>query len=158
MLETRIPPPIYALLAGLGMAALHRYLPGPELVGSSVSHWAWVMAAPGGLMTAWAGVTFRRSGTTIDPTAPWKARQLVIHGPYQWSRNPMYTGFALVLLGWAGWLGDLSAFLVLPVFVLVVTYQQILPEERALERRFGDVYLGYKRQVHRWWGRARRVR
>lgn len=154
MLKTRIPPPLYALFAGLAMAGLHQYLPGPTVIGVQEAHWAWLLALPGGLLAVWAVAVFRRAGTTVDPTSPSKARQLVIVGPYQLTRNPMYLGLSLGLLAWAGWLGSLSGFLLVPVFVALVTYLQIVPEERALEARFGDAYAAYRRRVNRWIGPA----
>lgn len=153
MLENRIPPPVYALLAGTAIAALHRYLPGPTLFNAHVAHWAWLVSVPGGLLALWAIVTFRHAQTTLDPTAPSRASRLVTYGPYRITRNPMYLGLVLALLGWAGWLGNLSNLLVLPLFIAVVTHQQILPEEKALETLFGDEYVRYRQQVNRWLGR-----
>lgn len=158
MFKTRIPPPLYTLLAGVVMLLLHRYLPGPVILGSVITPWAWLVAALGGAVTAWAVVTFRRARTTLNPLAPSKARRLVTHGPYNVTRNPMYLGLSILLLGWAGWLGTLSGFFVLPVFVALVTYQQILPEERALEDLFGEEYVRYRHTVRRWLGRSGHTR
>ena len=157
MFKTRIPPPLYALLAGAAMLGLHRYLPGPAILDAPITRWAWLVAVPGGLLASWAAATFRRAGTTLNPIAPSKASRLVTHGPYRITRNPMYLGLLLILLGWAGWLGTLSGFFVLPLFMAVVTYQQILPEERALEALFGEEYARYKQRVNRWIGRAAHV-
>lgn len=154
MLKTRVPPPLYALLAGLVILGLHRYLPGPVIVRGPVGHWAWVIAVAAGFLTLWSVVVFRSAGTTVNPLTPSKASRLVARGPYQISRNPMYLGFVVVLLAWASYLGSLSGFFVLPLFIVVVTYQQILPEERALEAKFGDDYVHYKQRVRRWVGRA----
>ena len=62
----------------------------------------------------------------------------------------MYVGMMFVLLGWAVYLENVIAFLVVGVFVATVTAFQIRPEERALEERFGDAYLDYRRRVPRW--------
>ena len=158
MFRTKIPPPLYALLAGLLIFWLHRYLPKPAIPGAAVSYWAWLVSVPGGLLAAWAAVTFRRARTTINPFAPSKASRLVTHGPYQITRNPMYLGLLLALTGWSAWLGSLSGFFVLPLFVAVVTYAQILPEEAALEHMFGEEYRRYVQTVNRWVGRRKTVR
>jgi protein-S-isoprenylcysteine O-methyltransferase Ste14 len=153
MFKTRIPPPLYALFAGLTMLGLHRYLPGPTILDAHLAPWAWLAAVAGGLLASWAAMTFRRARTTLDPTAPSKASRLVTQGPYRLTRNPIYLGLLLILLGWAGWLDDLSGFFVLPLFMAVVTFQQILPEERALETLFGEEYTCYQQRVNRWIGR-----
>lgn len=154
MFKTRIPPPFYTLLFGVAMLGLHRYLPGPVLLDPPATHSAWLVVVLGGSLTAWAAATFRRADTTLNPLAPSKASRLVTHGPYQITRNPMYLGFLIILLGWAARLGTLSGFFVLPLFMTVVTYQQILPEERALDALFGDEYARYKQRVNRWIGHA----
>ncbi len=61
----------------------------------------------------------------------------------------------LLLIGWAIWLGSASPWLVPPLFVIVLTVVQIIPEEQALGRRFGEQYLSYRRSVARWIGRVR---
>jgi protein-S-isoprenylcysteine O-methyltransferase Ste14 len=62
----------------------------------------------------------------------------------------MYVGFLLILLGWAAHLSNALSVLVIPAFVLYMTVFQILPEERALEARFGPAFAAYKAQVRRW--------
>ena len=86
---------------------------------------------------------------------PSKASSLVTDGVFRISRNPMYLGLLLLLMGWALWLGTASPWLVLPLFVIVITVAQIAPEEQALYRLFGEQYLGYKRNVSRWIGHRR---
>jgi protein-S-isoprenylcysteine O-methyltransferase Ste14 len=42
-----------------------------------------------------------------------------------------------------------------PLFVIVLTVVQIIPEEQALSRIFGEEYLTYRRSVARWIGSRR---
>lgn len=88
----------------------------------------------------------------MDPS---KASRLVTDGVFRISRNPMYLGLVLLLIGWAVWLGSASPWLVPPLFVTVITVVQIIPEERALGQRFGDQYRTYQQRVARWVGRRR---
>ncbi len=62
----------------------------------------------------------------------------------------MYVGIALVLAGWFAALGGLSGVVGLPIFVWYITRFQILPEERALEAKFGTEYTEYRQSVRRW--------
>jgi protein-S-isoprenylcysteine O-methyltransferase Ste14 len=98
-----------------------------------------------------AGVfSFRRFATTIDPTRPGSASTLITGGIFRFTRNPMYLGFAGVLLAWGL---HLQAWWSLPLpvlFCLYITVFQILPEEDALRSRFGERYLTYAASVRRW--------
>jgi protein-S-isoprenylcysteine O-methyltransferase Ste14 len=62
----------------------------------------------------------------------------------------MYLGMLSILLGVAFLLGSLSSFIGLPLFVLLITTQQIIPEEMILTNKFGQEYLDYKHRVRRW--------
>lgn len=84
---------------------------------------------------------------------PHAASSLVTGGVFYISRNPMYLGLLLILIGWALGLGTASPWIVPPVFVIVVTVLQIIPEEQALEKLFGEPYVDYRRRVARWIGR-----
>jgi len=104
-----------------------------------------------GALTCLAGVRyFRRAKTTVNPMKPESASALVASGIYRYSRNPMYLGFLLMLLGWALWLSNASALLLLPAFVLYMNRFQICPEERALLSLFGPDYMQYRARVRRW--------
>jgi protein-S-isoprenylcysteine O-methyltransferase Ste14 len=61
----------------------------------------------------------------------------------------MYLGLVLLLIGWAVWLGSVSPLVVPPLFVVVITLLQIIPEEQVLGQRFGEQYLSYRRSVAR---------
>ena len=75
---------------------------------------------------------------------------MVTTGICRVTRNPMYLGFALALLGWGLWLGHAVALGVPLAFVLYVNRFQIQPEERALRAKFGAPYEDYRRRVRRW--------
>jgi len=77
----------------------------------------------------------------------------VTAGVFAYSRNPMYLGLALILAGWAFWLGALTPWLVLPLFTTAITVLQVLPEERALAQLFGRQFATYRRTTDRWFGR-----
>jgi len=100
----------------------------------------WVISISAGL--------FRRRETTLNPFG--ESTALVQDGLYRYSRNPMYLGMLLILAGAAVWLGHVLPFAALPVFVAVVSRQNIRHEERALEAQFGDAYRTYRQRVRRW--------
>ncbi|XGV97941.1 MAG: isoprenylcysteine carboxylmethyltransferase family protein [Leptolyngbya sp. BL-A-14] len=148
-LETKIPPPIIAVLFGLGMWVLAIRLPVVEV--SSVRIVAAAVIAIAAAVFALLGiVSFRRAKTTINPVNPEKASSLVSSGIYGISRNPMYVGLALLLVAWAVYLASLWSLIGVLGFILYVNRFQITPEERALTTLFGDEFVSYQAKVRRW--------
>ncbi len=75
---------------------------------------------------------------------------LVLTGPYRYSRNPLYFGGLLALLGLViVWSSVVTAFLTFLVY-LIFSYVFIKREEVILEEEFGDEYLEFKNRVKRW--------
>jgi len=110
-----------------------------------------IVLVAAGLAVGIAGVvSFRRARTTINPTKPTTTSALVSGGIYRLTRNPMYLGLALYLLGWAALLSNILALLFVPLFVCYINRFQINPEERALLALFGGEYTAYKKAVRRW--------
>ena len=95
-------------------------------------------------------VAFRRARTTINPVRASEASSLVNSGVYRLTRNPMYLGWALTLLAWALYLGNLIALVFVPIFVWYITRFQIKPEERILSELFGTEFVSYSSKVRRW--------
>jgi protein-S-isoprenylcysteine O-methyltransferase Ste14 len=149
-LELKIPPVVVVGAAVLLMWLLARTvtafafaMPGRRPLG--------VLFFVGGLAVSALGVfQFRRARTTVDPRTPSASSALVRAGIYRYTRNPMYVGFGLVLLGWAISLSNALAFLLLPAYVLYMSRFQIQPEERALGEIFGQEYADYRARVRRW--------
>lgn len=150
LLELRVPPLLLvAIAAGLmwGLAGLGTPL--------ALQPQARILLA-GALLTLGVGVctagvwAFRRARTTVNPLAPQRASALVITGFYRLSRNPMYLGFALMLLAWGVWLAVPLSLLGVAGFVAYVSRFQIAPEERALSERFGADFSDYRSRVRRW--------
>ncbi len=135
------------------MWVLHRWLPLGQLVVTPWNYFALLPVVIGRAITVAAGMRFRKARTTFDASKPRDASCLVTDGVFRFSRNPMYLGLVLLLIGWALWLGTVSPWLVLPLFVIVTSVAQIVPEEQALEERFGEPYLAYRHSVRRWIGR-----
>jgi protein-S-isoprenylcysteine O-methyltransferase Ste14 len=149
-LELKIPPLAVGLIVGTLMWLAGRVapglgfgFPGRHLVAMSVG-------AAGACIIALGIVSFRRAATTVNPMKPDTASTLVVSGIYQMTRNPMYLGFFLILIGWAIFLSNVAAFMPLPLFVLYMNRFQIEPEERALASLFGQAFESYRSSVRRW--------
>jgi len=102
------------------------------------------------LVIAIGGYTFRKVRTTVNPMTPEQSTRLVTTGIYSYSRNPMYIGFLAWLIAFVIFLGNLINILLLPFYILLVNRLYILPEEKALEKIFGNKFRSYKNRVRRW--------
>ncbi len=103
---------------------------------------------PGVLLWAWSAIELRRHRTSLDhaqaPTA------LVTTGPFRYSRNPIYVGLTLLMIGFSIDYESLWALLLIVPAVVALQRQTIAREESQLEEKFGQPYLDYKASVRRW--------
>src|SRR5688572_13985396 len=148
MAGKKVLPPTYLLLSIVLMIGLHFFVPGVKII-----PFPWTLA---GLLPLIMGVAiavvasnmFSKVKTTIKPYE--ESTFLVTDGTFRFSRNPMYLGMVLVLIGVATFLGTLTPYLVVLAFFFLIDTIFIRVEEKMLEEKFGKTYLNYKQQVRRW--------
>ena len=142
------PPPLIFLAGLIAGFALEALLPGVDL--PALVEWGLggllVVAGLGLLLTF--NSSFSRKGTAVEPWKPTTA--IVTTGPYRFTRNPAYVGMALTYIGIAVMSSAVWVLVPLPFVLGVIDRGVIAREERYLERKFGEEYLGYKRRVRRW--------
>ena len=149
-LEVKVPPPALALLVGLLMWFASRGVASVEVPFWAQVGIAVVLASLGLAFGGAAMLSFVRARTTMNPTKPGTSSSLVTDGVFRLTRNPMYLSLVLYVLGWAAYLSNWLALLLVPVFVLYINELQIKPEERSLSALFGAEYASYKTRVRRW--------
>jgi protein-S-isoprenylcysteine O-methyltransferase Ste14 len=145
-----IPPPVVVMLFAAVMWQLAERLPFGGFAFSAQRPLAGLVLLAGLALMAAAAWTLFRARTTVNPLRPERASHLVTSGVFAVSRNPIYLGDALILLALAIGFGNAVNFLLLPLFVAFIGRFQIGPEERALQRLFGDEYRAYCTRVRRW--------
>ena len=150
MLELKVPPLAVVLVTGALMWLGAWMVPGLAFVFPARYAVAASLVVVGALSSLLGVVSFRRAGTTVNPMTPESSSSLVVSGIYKLTRNPMYLGFLLALLGWAIFLSNVVAILFLPAFVLYMNRFQIEPEERALAAIFERAFAAYKESTRRW--------
>jgi len=148
MNKTRIYPPACLLFFLLAVIGLHFILPLAKIIPSPWNAFGVIFLGAGVILDVQADDLFHRHATTVDPDGEPSA--LVTRGVFRLSRNPMYLGFVLALFGAAFLFGSLAPLLTVPVFMLLIQKRYICPEERMLEKEFGQDYLEYKLSVRRW--------
>jgi protein-S-isoprenylcysteine O-methyltransferase Ste14 len=147
----RFPPPFLFVFGFLAGWALDRYwhpLPLSRFAGSARAPFGWAALALGVILVVWGMITFRRAKTAIHPHH--SASRLVTHGPYRFTRNPMYTGLTIAYLGGSALLDSWWPIIVLPIVLLVLVRTVISREEAYLRDAFGVEYAGYVANVRRW--------
>ena len=75
--------------------------------------------------------------------------ELAMTGPYAYTRNPMYLGHLIFMLGLAISFQSLTAVALL-IFHLFWFQRRVLEDEAHLRTLFGDAYLAYCARVTRW--------
>ncbi|MBX3630133.1 MAG: isoprenylcysteine carboxylmethyltransferase family protein [Nitrosomonas sp.] len=145
-----IPPVVVLMLCAAVMWYMARYFPFFTLEFELSPAVSLLVAASGLLLILVSSITFYQHNTTLNPLKPELASTLIRTGPYRYSRNPIYGGFVLILLGWGGYLHNLASMLCVILFVLYMNRFQIIPEEKSLEQKFGAEFEAYKRIVNRW--------
>lgn len=148
-LELLIPPVPLTMLFALDMWLIDSYFPG-TIEGDYLAYIAGVLFVIGLLFILPAAISFFSIKTTVDPRVPHKTKHLVISGLYRFSRNPMYLGMVILLIGLAVLLGNLSCLGLVAIFILYLGHFQIRLEEQALLKQFGSQYLDYCQTVRRW--------
>jgi len=141
------PPALYGVTLAIGVG-LSFFFPVSFLpLSISLPLAALAMISAGWLSTS-AFRTMNRAQTAIDPAKP--ATAIVSDGVFRFSRNPLYLSLTLLYIGVSLLLNAVWAFALLLPLLAVVQIGVIHREEIYLERKFGDKYLRYKKQVRRW--------
>jgi protein-S-isoprenylcysteine O-methyltransferase Ste14 len=142
------PPLAWGLAVVVGLA-LESLVPLQFLPANLPEGWLGAMVFVLALaLFAWAIVTMTRAGSNVPTNRP--TTTIVESGPYRFTRNPIYLGMFLGLVGLAVAFDTLWLLLMLVPFALVIRYGVVAREEAYLERKFGEVYSGYRSRVRRW--------
>lgn len=144
----KILPPVLFILFALTMILLHILHLSPSLITGGVRLLGVPIFIAALTLSIFGSRLFKTRGANIqtfeEPTA------LVTDGPFRWTRNPMYLGFVLALLGIAIGLGSLIPFILVLVFLVICDHWYIAIEEKAMLLKFGTRYEAYQKQVRRW--------
>ncbi|NVK56703.1 MAG: isoprenylcysteine carboxylmethyltransferase family protein [Alteromonadaceae bacterium] len=149
--ELKIPPVVVFIIALVltGSAAQLDILPLPH----PLRPFGFVLFIAGAAMGIAGVVAFRRHRTTVNPHSPHKASSLVNSGIFAYSRNPMYLGLVVAIVGFAFIMRDASGFIFALLTFIYLQRFQIIPEERTMQSLFGAQFSDYCQHTNRWYGR-----
>jgi len=147
-----MPPPIFLIIAIVVALILDwltglRFLSTPGL--GSLQSWLGLTVSTAAVALAVTGATeFRRSGTNVNPFQP--ALKLVTSGPYRFTRNPMYLGMVLFLVGLSLMFSLEWGLILTPVLWLAYDRLVVAREEAYLTGKFGPPYSEFLTRTRRW--------
>lgn len=144
----KLLPPVLALILSVAMVIADRLSPLVELIAAPYHQFGFVLFAAGIAVAVAARRQFARAKTNIYTFG--EPGTLLTDGAFRLSRNPMYLGFTLFLLGLAVFLGSLSPLLIATAFIVITDRWYIAFEERRMSARFGDAYRAYAQHTRRW--------
>ncbi len=95
-----------------------------------------------------ADAAFKKAQTTVKPFEISTA--LITTSVFGISRNPMYLGMVLILIGIAILMGSLSPLIVIVFFTALIELVFVRTEEKMLEQHFGLTWTEYQSKVRKW--------
>ncbi len=143
-----VPPPILLLALVVACVGAHAFWRAGFTFSATRDTLGSLLLVASVALIASCARMFKKAGTPFRPTSPSTA--IVTEGPYRISRNPMYLGMAGLLAGLGVLLGSYCFGAALVMFLVVVHFGVVLPEERYLESVQGEAYRRYKRRTRRW--------
>ena len=147
-INKNVHPPIVALIYIFIAILLGRFVQIPFAVPVVLRNIGFALTFIGFLLGVGAFIEFRKARTTLDPHG--SVKSLVMAGVYRISRNPIYLGFLLMVIGLPLNSGIYWGILIAPLYVATMNRLVIEREEAYLEKKFKEQYTGYKSRVRRW--------
>ena len=148
MKKMRLYPPILAVIYLALALAISFLFPQLSLAYAPLHYFGVPVLLGGVSLMLWARQEFKGKGTTHNPYN--EPTSLVTSGPFAFTRNPMYLGLTVMLLGISIFAAAIPLYLVPFAFLLTMNATFVPNEERKLKNIFGKQYEDYKKQVNRW--------
>jgi protein-S-isoprenylcysteine O-methyltransferase Ste14 len=141
-------PPTWFVVGLIATVAVGFGIPGGGDIPSPWSRLGLIPLALGILLNLAADRRFKKIGTTVKPFE--ESSALVTTGVFGRTRNPMYLGMVLILLGVGSLLGRLVALVPALALGILLEVVYIRPEEAMLAARFPEEWEAYSSRVRRW--------
>ncbi|CCN83055.1 Putative protein-S-isoprenylcysteine methyltransferase [Vibrio nigripulchritudo SFn27] len=145
----KLLPPYLFLISIVVMALVCWSLGSPHLIGQPAIFFGGALVLAGIGLAAKSSALFRKEQTNIMTFG--EPDKLVTTGAFKYTRNPMYLGFTVALVGFAILFGAaISSFAIVGLFILIADRWYIAFEENMMRSKFGEEYEDYSKSVRRW--------
>lgn len=141
-------PPLYLFTSLAIMVLLHFFVPVYPVTPYPLNAIGLIPLAMGIALNLAADNALKKHGTTVRPFE--ESTTLITTGVYKYSRNPMYLGMVLIIIGVALLMGSLSPYIIVPGFIAIIERVFISGEEAMLQQKFGHDWTAYREKVRRW--------
>jgi protein-S-isoprenylcysteine O-methyltransferase Ste14 len=141
-------PTTYLLISIVVMTGLHFLFPAKRIIPSLWNLLGIIPLVLGVIINLVADKAFHKANTTVKPFE--ESSALITHGVFRVSRNPMYLGFVLILIGIAVLMRSLTPYVVVLAFAILIDRMYITVEERMLAEKFGAEWEKYRQSTRRW--------
>lgn len=141
-------PPRIAMTLTLIATAMHWSLHIWEPMRLSMPRSGIAVGIAGFVLMMWSWWIFRQQQLPVCVTGI--SEHITKAGPYRFSRNPMYLGMVLMMLGLALYVGTVPFYLSALAYFLILNFVFCPYEEKKLTAAFGEEYIRYKGRIRRW--------
>jgi protein-S-isoprenylcysteine O-methyltransferase Ste14 len=148
MQRSGLVPPVCFLVSVIAMICLAVFVPGTRIVPFPWNLLGLLPFVAGAALSVAVDRAFRKNA--VGGEGPDEPAFLITTGIFRISRNPMYLGHLLMLVGLALCLGALIPLLIIPMFFFFVQLLCVTAEEQMMEERFGSAWSRYRSEVRRW--------
>ncbi len=146
--SVKIHPPILLLIHIVAAWLLGKFILLPMVISPMIRNIGLALAGIGFLFGLLSLYAFTKARTTVNPHG--SVKTIVSSGVYRLTRNPIYLGMVLMLIGFPLAFGNVWGIPLAPVFIFLMNKLVIEHEEAYLEKKFGEAYTGYRSRVRRW--------
>ena len=147
MSEELFSPPIVFIASVITEVLLHFYFPVMKILPNGIRDLGWLLVVLGLLLALWQFLTMVKRTPIPYGSTP---KTLIVSGTFKFTRNAFYVSIMLISFGMAVYLTDLSPFIIVAIEFFIFDKFLIPPEEKVLEKTFGQSYKNYKQKVRRW--------
>jgi protein-S-isoprenylcysteine O-methyltransferase Ste14 len=143
-----VHPPLVAVLFIVLAYVLGYFIRLPFTIPQIIQYFGLALTLIGFLLGIGAFMEFRKARTTVDPHG--STKHLVTSGIYRFTRNPIYLGFLLMVIGLPLNSGLIWGLVLAPFYMMTMSRLVIEREEAYLEKKFKNQYTNYTSRVRRW--------
>jgi len=141
-------PPTYLFISIVIIGIIYFLFPSFKLIKYPFNLIGIIFILMGGMLGGKSAKTLKKHNTTVYFKD--KSATVVQDGFFKYSRNPMYLGVMLLLVGLSILSKNILSFIAPVFWCLIVNFKFIPAEEKKMEDVLGKVYLNYKSKVRKW--------
>jgi protein-S-isoprenylcysteine O-methyltransferase Ste14 len=142
-----IIPPVFLMISLILIVITYFVLPDLNLIPFPLNLIGIPICFSGFVIMGKSRDLFKKYQTTLYIE---KSSSMIQEGVFSKTRNPMYIGMFLLLLGIGVCFRNMFSILIPVLFMILIHFVFVLKEEKLMFDVFGQIYLDYKTRVKRW--------